>query len=76
MGEVGFEPIANPSGNTLVPDSGGNKSGNTNARRDDSEGATKPTDPDLAAVVAAWSDLPHAMRAGIVAMVKAGSTSQ
>ena len=30
-----------------------------------------PTDPDLAAVVAAWPTLPEALRAGIVAMVRA-----
>jgi hypothetical protein len=30
-----------------------------------------PDDPDLAAVVAAWDRLPDAVRAGIVAMVKA-----
>jgi hypothetical protein len=29
------------------------------------------TDPDLAAVVAAWPDLPGAIRTGILAMVKA-----
>ena len=29
------------------------------------------TDPDLAAVVAAWSELPEAIKAGILAMVKA-----
>ena len=29
--------------------------------------------PDLAAVVAAWPELPAALRAGIVAMVKASS---
>ncbi|MGA7496848.1 MAG: hypothetical protein WBX00_08980 [Isosphaeraceae bacterium] len=29
--------------------------------------------PDLAAVVAAWSDLPEAIKAGILAMVKAAS---
>ena len=34
-----------------------------------------PTDPDLAAVVAAWADLPTAIRAGIVAMVKAGGAA-
>jgi hypothetical protein len=37
---------------------------------------TCQNDPDLAAVVAAWSDLPEAVRAGIVAMVKAASGSQ
>jgi hypothetical protein len=34
---------------------------------------TCKTDPHLAAVVAAWSLLPEAIRAGIVAMVKAAS---
>jgi hypothetical protein len=29
------------------------------------------TNPDLAAVVDAWPDLPEAIKAGIVAMVKA-----
>jgi hypothetical protein len=32
-----------------------------------------PADPDLAAVAAAWDRLPEAVRAGIVAMVKAAS---
>jgi hypothetical protein len=31
-------------------------------------------DPGLAAVVAAWPDLPDAIRAGIVAMVKAADS--
>jgi hypothetical protein len=31
------------------------------------------TDPGLAAVVAAWPELPEAVRAGIVAMVKAAA---
>jgi hypothetical protein len=31
-----------------------------------------PPDPDLAAVVAAWPDLPPAIRAGVLALVKAG----
>ena len=30
-----------------------------------------PTDPDLAAVVEAWPELPEALKAGIMAMVKA-----
>jgi hypothetical protein len=34
-----------------------------------------PTDPELAAVVAAWPDLPPAIRAGIVAMVKAAAST-
>ena len=32
---------------------------------------TCKTDPDLAAVVAAWPELPEALKAGILAMVKA-----
>ena len=32
-----------------------------------------PDDPDLAAVVAAWPELPEAICAGILAMVKAAS---
>jgi hypothetical protein len=31
----------------------------------------QPTDPDLAIVVDAWDRLPEAVRAGIVAMVRA-----
>ena len=34
---------------------------------------TCKTDPGLAAAVAAWPELPEAIRAGIVAMVKAAS---
>jgi len=36
----------------------------------DAPGAT-PADPDLAAVIAAWATLPAAVRAGIVATVRA-----
>jgi hypothetical protein len=31
-------------------------------------------DPDLAAVIAAWPNLPNAVRAGILAMVKASQS--
>ena len=34
---------------------------------------TCKTDPDLAAVVDAWPELPEAIKAGIVAMVKAAA---
>jgi hypothetical protein len=35
----------------------------------------RQSDPDLAAIVAAWSELPEAIRAGIMAMVRAASGS-
>jgi hypothetical protein len=38
-------------------------------------GQCADTDPDLALVVESWSDLPQAVRAGIVAMVKASQPS-
>jgi hypothetical protein len=37
---------------------------------------TCQTDPDLAAVVAAWPELPEAIKAGILAMVKAAAGSE
>jgi hypothetical protein len=36
---------------------------------------TCQTDPELAEIVAAWDRLPEAVRAGIVAMVKAAARS-
>jgi hypothetical protein len=38
--------------------------------------ATRKTDSDLAAILAAWPKLPEAIRAGILAMVKATSGSR
>jgi hypothetical protein len=37
---------------------------------------TCKTDPDLAAVVAAWPELPATLKAGILAMVKAESPNR
>jgi hypothetical protein len=37
---------------------------------------TRQTDPDLATVLNAWDRLPEAIRAGIVAMVKAASKGE
>lgn len=71
MGRGGLEHPENPAGNTLVSDSGGSKSGNKAADFGQPTPTAKPADPELAAVVAAWSDLPPPVRAGIVAMVKA-----
>jgi len=71
-----------PSGKAGIGDSGGSKSGNIRAGFGSptppptSTPATpahpaKPTDPELAAIVAAWPNLPPAIRAGIAAMVTA-----
>jgi len=43
------------------------------ARGTESATSPLPDDPDLAVVVAAWPELPEAVRAGIVAMVKDAS---
>lgn len=71
MGATGSELPRNLSDNTKGSDSGGNKSGNTGARFGDSAVVTTLTDPELAAVVAAWPDLPPAIRAGVIALVQA-----
>jgi len=74
MPPEGLEQSRFPSGNAGVSDSGGSKSGNNGAGSGPPRPPAtppKPTDPELAAVAAAWPDLPPAIRAGIVAMVKA-----
>ncbi|MFN7022265.1 MAG: hypothetical protein ACK4WH_13185 [Phycisphaerales bacterium] len=73
VGDTGFELPRFSAEKSGVSESGGSKSGNTGARFGDSAGLTKPTDPELAAVAAAWPDLPPALRAGIVAMVNAAT---
>ena len=70
----GFEHTAISAGNAGVSESGGIKSGNIGAGfGPPTHSATPnlPTDPELAAVVAAWPDLPPAIRAGVLALVKA-----
>ncbi|MBL9032754.1 MAG: hypothetical protein JNM80_13755 [Phycisphaerae bacterium] len=79
MGDTGLELPANPAGNTPVSESGGSKSGNkgggfgspTPPASATAPTPATPTDPELAAVVAVWSDLPPAIRAGVLALVKA-----
>jgi hypothetical protein len=66
-----------PSGVTSFLDSGDLQQDATACDHLRSPRATKnatralPDDPDLAAVVTAWPSLPEAVRAGIVAMVRA-----
>lgn len=56
-----------------VSDSGGSNSGNIRANSDPLIAPPKPTDPELAAVISAWPNLPEPVRAGITAMVYAAS---
>ncbi|MBX3359908.1 MAG: hypothetical protein KF912_08010 [Phycisphaeraceae bacterium] len=82
MGATGLEPSRDSGGKAGGSLSGGNKSGNN--RPDSSAPAhlpptpvpAKPTDPELAAVVAAWPDLPPAIRAGVLALVNAGTPTK
>jgi hypothetical protein len=77
----GFEPLFKSSGNMNIPHFGSAKSGaylsdftSENAASPPCE-TPAPTDPDLSALVSAWSKLPSALKAGIVAMVRAASDS-
>lgn len=65
---MGFESPEDSGQKPPIRPEGGAKSG---ALSDDSPSEPAP-DPELAAVVAAWPTLAPAIRAGIVAMVKAG----
>jgi len=73
MGETVLEHPRFSAGNTSIPKSGGSKYGNIGAGFAPLIPSANPTAPELAAVVAAWPDLPPAVRAGIVAMVKAAT---
>jgi hypothetical protein len=63
---MGIETPANSLGNNTVSPLGGAESGAKTTKID-------RNDPDLALVVERWDNLPEAVRAGIVAMVKAAS---
>lgn len=79
MGWLGPEHPQESSGNSHGPPAGGancgalpGESGSDPARVSAPIAVpSTPADPDLAAVVAAWPNVPAAIRAGIVAMVKA-----
>jgi hypothetical protein len=57
-----------PSEKPQIPPTGGANSG---ARADGLAPKRPVVDPDLGAVIKAWPDLPAAIKAGVVAMVKA-----
>ncbi|HKA55972.1 MAG TPA: hypothetical protein VKJ47_20160 [Candidatus Binatia bacterium] len=63
---MGIEPTANSPENSTNPAQGVAKSGALTP--------TKPNiDPALAALIDAWPTLPEAIRAGILAMVRAAA---
>jgi hypothetical protein len=64
IAEQGFEHPPNSSEKPWIQEQGGAESGARNAREEQ-------LDPDLAAIVNAWPELPAAIRAGILAMIRA-----
>ena len=63
MGDGGLEPTPKSSGKTPFSETGGAESGAVGARN----GAF---DPDLAAIIAAWGDLPTETRQALVEAVQ------
>jgi len=70
---VGLEPTADPSNDNDLQQSIAQKAGNEAGFRAESAPADAPHEPRLQAVIEAWLDLPEAVKAGIVAMVKASA---
>lgn len=62
MGDTGLEHPDNSPMNDLVLEVGDAKSG-----------AQLISDPDLATIIDAWNDLPDALKAGILAMIRSAS---
>ena len=67
MGGTGLERPAKPLRKQAIAETGGAESGALGGEFD-------PVDPDLAAVIEAWPKLPEAVRAGILAMVRAAGS--
>ena len=73
----GFEPLFKSSGNMNIPHLGSAKSDAYLSDFTPQDAISPPcelpahNDSDLEAVVSAWSKLPSALKAGIVAMVRA-----
>lgn len=63
-GEDRNRTYAQNAGNSIASDQSGAQSGALSARE-------APLDPELAAVVDAWPALPAAIKAGILAMIRA-----
>jgi len=72
MPPEGLEQFRKPSENAQFTAVGGMNFG-TFGEDHASPDAGSPFDPDLAVVVAAWTDLPVALKTGILAMVKSAA---
>jgi hypothetical protein len=72
MGGKGLEHPADPPRKTPIPQGGGAESGARGAPEAVAGGGAAD-DPDLRRVVEAWPALPPAVRAGVVAMVRASA---
>jgi hypothetical protein len=79
--------LSDSSGKTALPETRGIKSGNIPGDEQHHDARPPadpppptmpliPADPDLAAVVRAWPDLPPAIRAGMVAIVRAADAGK
>jgi hypothetical protein len=66
MGRTGREHLANSSATAHI-------SGEPEAKGEAVQPPKPPVDPDLARLVEAWPALPAALKAGILAMVKASA---
>ena len=66
-----MQPPVSNAGDADSPRPGAHKGAHYDAKKLAHAPDSSPTDPELAAVVTAWPDLPPAIRAGIMAMVAA-----
>lgn len=73
LGAGGFEPFAFSSGKPGQAETGGSNSGNIHPASGAGEPhQAGPADPELAELLAAWPTLPAAIKAGIIALARAG----
>ncbi len=73
---LGFEEPEFPKKETRIYDSGGSRSGSSQVDGSAMPPPVAPADPELTAVVAAWTRLPAAVRQGIAIMVRAAAAER